>query len=177
MMHRFKSIKSGRAYVRSEDGVSAVEFAIWTAVLAPMLVSVIDLGIYAYDKVQVANASQSAVQAGWAYWNANCTSLATTTACDTANSSGFSTAVKRAIPQASALRVTAPASVVPGSSEGSYCANTSGKLVTTGCPTGWVKGYYYALTVTYTYHALFGSASVASLLPATISQTSWTRLK
>jgi Flp pilus assembly protein TadG len=163
--------------VRSEEGVAALEFAIWAGFLVPVVINMVDLGVYAYEKVQLANAAQSAVQAGWAYWYKNCPSQTSTTACDSANSNGFSTAVKRAIPQASTLRVTAPATVVPGTYEGSYCAKPNGQLATSGCPAGWTNGYYYALTVTYTYHPVFGAASVASLLPATISQTSWVRLK
>ena len=181
MMRRSRILRRRAPYTRSEEGIAAVEFAIWTALLVPVVVSAIDLGMYAYDKIQVANAGQTAVQAAWAYWYANCSAQTTTTGCDAVSPSGsFTNAVKYAITQSSNLGVSAPSSVTRGSAsvtEGTYCANTSGQLATSGCPTGWTSGYYYALTVTYTYHPLFSGASVTGLLPGTISQTSWVRLK
>jgi Flp pilus assembly protein TadG len=175
------------SFGRSEHGSAAVEFAIWTAILAPIVINTVDLGMYVYDRVQVANASQTAVQAAWSYWYANCQGQSSSSNCDGVKvngvSGGFTTAVKNAITQSSNLGVTAPTSVITGSTsvaEHLYCAPTAGGALTattTSCPTGWNQGFYYALTVSYSFHPLFGGASVTSLLPSPITQTSLVRLQ
>jgi Flp pilus assembly protein TadG len=173
-MTRSGLIRRALCYLRREDGGAALEFAIWTAFLTPIIVNVVDLALYAYDKVQVANASQSAVQAAWSFWTTNaCTG--TISNCGSGNS--FSNAVKYAVSQSSYLGLSAPSNVTQSSNAGTYCATTGGQLATTSCPSGWTNGYYYNLTVTYTFQPIFHAAPVVNLLPATISQTSWVRLK
>lgn len=172
-----------RAYLRGQQGAAAVEFALMLGVFTIALPSTVDLGIYAYDTIQVQNSAQMAVQAVWAA----CGQLPATssTACPTAQS-----ALNTAVQQTSLGSGVTVSSVT----EGYYCANGSGVLTAVGatgnfstplssnpgsCPTGSQTSYpgdYMWVTVSYTYTPVFAQASVASLLGTTIQGTAWMRL-
>jgi Flp pilus assembly protein TadG len=180
-----------RTYFRNQRGAAAVEFALMLGVFTVSLPSVVDLGIYAYDKMQVQNSAQMGAQAIWAA----CTSLPATdaTSCPTAQ-----TAVNAAVQRTSLGSAVTVSSVT----EGYYCSNASGVLTETPagktgnfttaldastvvptppttCPTGSQTsspGEYIWVTVSYTYSPVFTRASVASLLPTTIQSRGWMRL-
>lgn len=173
-----------RAYFRNQRGAAAVEFAVLLTLFTLTLPSVIDLGIYAYDAMQVKNSAQMGVQAVWAA----CNQLPATdsTACSTAQ-----TALNAAV-----ARTTLGSNVsVSNVTEGYYCTNSTGALTANGttgnfatalastppatCPTGSLTSYpgdYIWVTVSYTYTPVFSHASVASLLGTTITSTAWMRL-
>jgi Flp pilus assembly protein TadG len=162
--------RAGR-YAESASGAAAVEFAIWLLVLVPTFLSVIDLGRYAYLRMEVSNAAQTAVQAAWS----NCAS-APTSACGT-----FNTALSTAITNASDLGDGVTEQTAQRL-EGYYCADAStGALVSNGanttCPSGAKAGYYFRLQVSYTYAPVFAAISMGSVLTTPIVQTAWTRLK
>lgn len=181
-----------RAYLRNERGAAAVEFAMMLGVFTVSLPSVVDLGIYAYDQMQVQNSAQMGVQAIWSA----CTQLPATdsTACSTAQ-----TAMNTAVQQTS----LGNAVTVSSATEYYYCVGSTGALVNasgtksgnfttalnassnvpsapTSCPNGSLTtkpGDYMSVAVTYTYSPVFSHASVASLLGTTISSTAVMRLQ
>src|ERR1700722_16922980 len=53
------------AYRSRTDGAAAVEMALWVSILTVPFLSICDVGIYAYTKMQVENAAQMAAQSAW----------------------------------------------------------------------------------------------------------------
>ena len=179
-------------YSRGDDGMAAVEFAIWLAVLVPALANVMDVTLYAYDKTQVANAAQALAQAVWSVSaNGSCTFSASNTpaqSCSAITSALKSNAIAGSSALGAAGNITEYTTTGNANSEawGFYCVNsTTGQLSSNAsatCPTGGASlsgaaGYYYKVTVTFTYHPLFGSASVTGLLGTTMYQSAWVRLQ
>ena len=169
-----------RAYLREQRGAAAVEFAIMLGVFTVALPSVIDLGIYAYDSMQVNTSAQMAVQAVWQA----CNQLPVTASC-----AGAQTALNTAAHQSSLGTNVSVSSVT----ESYSCTNSSGALYTlaTGdfttalggnssqCATAdktTLPGDYITATVTYTYSPVFAQISVANLLGTTITGTATMRL-
>jgi Flp pilus assembly protein TadG len=150
------------------DGAAAAEFAIWLSVLVPAMLNVVDIGIYAWDKMQVSNAAQSAVQAVWTY----CPTTPVSTNCDTKISDAISGAsgLKTSVQEDTTQRQEGYACPVSGTLQW----NASG--VTT-CSSGKTAGYYFKTQVTYAYRPVFTGISVASLLSTPITQSAWTRIK
>lgn len=181
-----------RAYLRDQRGAAAAEFALMLGVFTIALPSVVDLGIYTYDAMQVHNSAQMGVQAIWAA----CSQLPATnkTACPSAES-----ALNAAVQKTS----LGSAVTVSNVTEGYYCTNASGALTETpagktgnfttaldastvvpspptACPSGsltTVPGDYVRVTVTYTYKPVFSQASIGSQLGRNpIQSTAWMRL-
>ncbi len=176
-------------YRSRTDGAAAVEMALWVSVLTVPFLSISDLGIYAYSKMQVENASQMAAQSAWQYCGTsaqipavtNCTNLQTVMT-NAAQSTTLSTHV-----------TVATAAIT----EGYYCTNSSGALQLVGTAgtlstapvapspnncdtvlgTGVTPADYVQVTASYTYAPIFAHISVASFLPTTISKQSWIRLQ
>jgi len=171
-----------RTYLRNQRGAAAVEFAMMLGIFTIALPSAVDLGIYAYDSMQVVNSAQAGAQAAWAA----CTQFPITAQCS-AGQSAISTAV-----QQTTLRNAVTVSSV---TEGYYCTNASGVLALDGstgtyasplnsnsvgaCPSGsktTLPGDYVNVNVTYTYTPVFAHISVASLLGTTITGQATMRL-
>jgi Flp pilus assembly protein TadG len=179
-----------RAYLSERRGAAAVEFALMLGLFTAALPSVVDLGIYAYDSMQVQNSAQMGVQAVWAA----CSQLPATdaTACPSAQ-----TALNAAV-QKTALGNSVSVSSV---TDGYYCTASTGALANadtssktgnfttsltsavptppTSCQSGSLTGSpgeYISATVSYTYAPVFAHASVASLLGTSITGTAWMRL-
>jgi Flp pilus assembly protein TadG len=179
-----------RTYLHDRRGGAAVEFALMLGLFSVALPSVVDLGVYAYDSMQVQNSAQMGVQAVWAA----CSQLPATdtTACPSAQTA-LDAAVQR----------TALGSAVTVSSvtEGYYCTASTGALANadtnsktgnfttsltsavpaapTTCQSGSLTsapGEYIGATVSYTYAPVFPQVSVASLLGTSIQGTAWMRL-
>jgi Flp pilus assembly protein TadG len=183
-----------RAYLRNQRGAAAVEFALMLGLFTVALPSAIDVGIYAYDSMQVQNSAQMGVQAVWAA----CTQLPAT---DSTSCPNASTAVTNAVQRTSLGTAVTVSSV----SEGYYCTGSSGALANavSGSPTGdfttaldasskapnpptscsavsgaqtSAPGDYFTVNVTYTYSPVFARVSVASLLGTTITGSAVMRL-
>jgi Flp pilus assembly protein TadG len=171
-----------RGYLKNQRGAAAVEFALMLGVFLAALPSAIDLGIYAYDNMQVKNSAQMAVQAVWQ----TCGQFPVTKLC-----SAGSTAASTAAQQTSLTTNVSVTSLT----EGFYCTNSSGALyaLTTlgtyssplstssvgACANSdltTLPADYVTATVTYTYSPVFASISVASLLGTTITGTSTMRM-
>ncbi|HZZ30971.1 MAG TPA: TadE/TadG family type IV pilus assembly protein [Phenylobacterium sp.] len=183
-----RGFRRGVEALTDNRGAAAVEFVLWLGVLIVPLLSAVDIGSYAFEKMQVQIAGQDAVQAVWhgcsdsTKWPAtkNCPNLLTTiTRAAQAGSLGTQVTV-------------ASAGVV----EGYYCANASSALVAVGA-TGTIAtpltatvptctsvtagstaaaGDYIKVQVSYTYAPLFTGLSFASILGTSITHTAWMRL-
>jgi len=179
-----------RAYLSERRGGAAVEFALILGLFTVSLPSVIDLGIYAYDNMQVKYSAQMGVQAVWAA----CSQLPAT---DSSQCPTAQTALNAAV-QKSALGSNVTVSSV---AEGYYCPGSTGALANaasngktgdfttsltsavpsppSSCQSGSLTsapGEYISTTVAYTYAPVFPQVSVASLLGTSIQGTAWMRL-
>jgi hypothetical protein len=182
-----------RRFRGADDGIAAAEMAIWMAALSLPIVNLVDLGAYAYKRMQVETAAHAAVNAAWHDCNpypssgtaypppavAPCKVGLVTDMQNAAQSTTLGTGVS--LPSASI-------------SEGYYCATASGSLTlmaslgTAASPvspapaqpkcTGTTKlaGDYVKAAVSYTYTPIISGASLISLLGTTITQTAWMRL-
>jgi Flp pilus assembly pilin Flp len=177
-----------RQFRRSQRGAAAAEFALIIAVMAPALVNLVDLGFYAFRKVQVELAAEAGVQAIRAACGPE--QVPITQNCATGLMAKITTAV-----QSTSLGTSA---TVPGNSpvEGYYCVDSSRRLQlvgstgtlsspltppsSTNCSapgSGSSPADYVQVTVSYTYTPLFPAASVVSLLPSPITRTAWYRVR
>jgi hypothetical protein len=190
-------IRRLRSYGSGEEGIAAVEFAIWLIVLVPILINVVDLAFYAYARVQVANAGQASAQAAWSIWNAKGCSYSTNTVANCGGNGTISTAITDAINQSSAIGGLSSAPITENTSNevtGYFCPTSTGGLAMDGaspgvatCPSsygvntfsnsGAKAGYYYMIEVTYTYHPLFPAAAVTRIIGTTITHDTWIRLQ
>jgi Flp pilus assembly protein TadG len=170
-----------RTYLKERRGAAAVEFALALGVFTAALPSVIDLGIYAFDSMQVQHSAQMALQAVWA----GCTTLPVTSTCSSTGQSAVTTG---------AHQTSLGTSIsVSSTTESFSCTNSSGALYTISTGT-WasplsansskcatldqttIPGDYLTTTVTFTYSPVFSSISLASLLGSTITGTATMRL-
>jgi Flp pilus assembly protein TadG len=166
-----------------DRAAAAAEFALVAPLLITMVMSVVDLGIYIFDSMQVSNAGQALAETIFA----KCarTSPPVTTNCTALTTDAENTAV-----QSTSLgtQVTISGSLT----EGWYCATGTGSPVTlhkeadTSQTTAGVctevagettkQGDYVSATVTYSYSPIFGGLSAASLLTGPITKTVWVRV-
>jgi hypothetical protein len=138
-----------------------------------------DIAVYLFDQMQVQNATEMGVQAGWK-------------ACDlnhlpaTKNCPGFATAVTAAVQSTSLGNLVTLVSSPP--TEGYYCVNSSGTLQKVGdvsskpanCTAAGMPdltpGDYILVQTTFAYAPLFPGITVTSNLGSTITKTAWIRL-
>ena len=167
---------------RDERGLAAIEFALIGGTLIFGLFNMIDFGRYLYAKMEVQNAAQMGVQSVWSTCNTP-SLLPATTAC-TNESTSLSTGV-----QSTSLGTSVTvASGYP--TEGWYCVNSSGALVSVGaitttkpadCSSVGVAtnqpADYFVVRTTYTYAPLFTAFSVANVLPTPIVATNYMRMQ
>jgi hypothetical protein len=177
-------------FLRDTRGAAAAEFVLWLGVLVVPVLSAVDLGVYAFQRMQLDSAGQAAAQAAWHL----CDSSAKLPA--TKNCAGLTTAVSAAA-QSSSLG--AGVSVASGSPlEGYFCTSTTQALLPAGSGMTWTVGQtppakpancsavvsgsktapgdYIQVTVSYNYAPVFPAVSVASLLATPITRTAWVRL-
>jgi Flp pilus assembly protein TadG len=171
-----------RLFQRDARGVAAVEFAFGALVLVIGLLNAVDVGYYAFERMEVESAAQSGAQAAWA------TCFDTTAMLPaTQNCAGLNNAITNAIQGTSLGASVALSSGFP--SEGYYCATSSGSLQSVGslaarpadCTAagnpGVGPGDYVQVGVTFPYAPLFPGLSVMGVLGITsITTTSWMRL-
>lgn len=184
------------AWSAQAHGAAAVELALVTPVLVVAMLNIVDVSMYAFNRMQVQNAAQMGAEAAWATCNENTPSELPAT--NTAACPNFQTAVSRAITKTMlGARVTLSA----GSPvEAYYCTTTSGGLQLVGTGPGTVgsppvkpspdtcaavagasdpsakPGDYVQVGVTYTYTPVFAGVTVASLLGGSVAQSVWMRL-
>lgn len=178
-----------RALAHDTRGAAAAEMAIWITVLVPALLSVVDIGFYAYQRLQVELAAQAGAQAV----RLACKDASAPV---TAHCATLTSAVASAIASTQLNTTVTLASGYP--SEGYYCVDGSEKLVrvgtsgTVGAPptkpapftcetvvTGSTSspGTYVLVAVQHTYTPFFTGVSAAELLPSTITASARLRLE
>jgi Flp pilus assembly protein TadG len=161
-----------------QRGVAAIEFGIFSTLLFVSLANVADVSIYIYQRMQVENATEVAVQAALKTCS---TKLPATTSCPT-----LLTAMQNALQSTSLGSAVTLQNGSP--SEGYYCINTSNALqyvsdvsskpadcTAAGMP-ALQPGDYIQVQTTFTYQSLFGGLSVASAFPTPINRTAMMRL-
>ena len=171
-----------RVFLNDKRGVAAVEFAFGSLVLVIGLLNAVDVGYYAYQRMEVENAAQVGAQAAWSTCYDPSSMLPATEYC-----SGLSAAITTAIQSTSLGSAVALSSGFP--TEGYYCATSSGSLQSVGtlasspvnCSAAGnanvAPGDYLQVGVTCSYAAMFPRFSVIGLLGiSSISATSWMRL-
>lgn len=179
-----------RTYLAKNHGNAAVEFALTLGLLTIPMLSVVDIGMYTYDRMQLCNAAQVAAQSVWAtcssssYWPVTqyCTSWQTgvTNAAQT-TSLGTNVAVSAITDGYYCVNSAGTLTPATGTTVGTFAspltatAPTScgtGTWETTGAPAEFVK-----VTVTYTYTPAFRGISAASLLNPSLTEISWIQVK
>jgi Flp pilus assembly protein TadG len=171
-----------KAVAADQRGVAAIEFGIFSVVLALALANVVDVTMYLYQRMQAENATEVAAQAAWKA--CDLTVLPPTTDCSTLAASV--TAVQSAL--ASTSLGTRVALVSGSPTVGYYCVNSSNALqyvsdisskpadcTVAGTPT-LQPGYYIQIQTTYTYTPIFPGMSIAGTFPTPINRTSLMRL-
>ena len=189
-----KAIAGSVAGLRSSRGAAAAEFAILVPVLTLPMLSVVDLGYYAYQTMQVGNAALIGAEEARSICNSPTKLPATGTTCP-----GFQSYETTAIHSTS---LGSNVSLVSGYPlEAYYCTLTSGAMQLVGtsgtfgspptqptpntCDTvtnhsvanGIAPSDYIQVQVTYTYTSVFPNMTVVALLPTTITKISWSRLQ
>jgi Flp pilus assembly protein TadG len=174
--------RSIKAMSTDQRGVAAIEFGIFSVLLALALANVVDVTMYLYQRMQAENATEVAAQAAWK--TCDLTVLPVTTDCSSLAASV--TAVQNALGSTSlGTRV----SLVSGSpSVGYYCVNSSNALqyvsdisskpadcTVAGTPS-LQPGYYIQVQTTFTYTPIFPGMSISSTFPTPINRTSLMRL-
>jgi Flp pilus assembly protein TadG len=167
-----------RAAWADQRGVAAIEFGLFSILLFTSLANVTDVSIYIYQRMQVENATEIAVQA--AFKTCKSTLPATT------NCPNLLTTMQTAMQSTSLGTAVTLQNGSP--SEGYYCINTNGALqfvsdvsskpadcTAAGMP-ALQPGDYIQVQTTFTYKALFSRLSVASAFPSPITRTAIMRL-
>jgi len=164
--------------------VAPIEFALIVSLLTIPVLNVVDLTMYAWDRMQVDNAAQMGVQAAWATCSLSSNLPATPNSY--ANCSAMPTAVTTAV-QSTRLGANV---TVSSTTEGYYCVNTTSNLLVAvgtfpntkpaNCSSvgtaSDVPGDYVMITTTYTYTPIFSAVSIASSLTSPITRQAWMRL-
>jgi Flp pilus assembly protein TadG len=171
-----------RALSADHSGVAAIEFGIFSVLLALALANVVDVTMYLYQRMQAENATEVAAQAAWK--TCDLTVLPLTTDCSTLAASV--TAVQNALGSTSLGTRVALVSGSP--SVGYYCVNSSNALqyvsaisskpadcTVAGTPS-LQPGYYIQVQTTFTYTPIFPGMSISSTFPTPINRTSLMRL-
>ncbi len=168
-----------RKFCSDIRGIAAVEFSLIALFLSLTCLTVIDIGNYVYQRMEVENAARMGAQWAWK-------------ACPpgsqpaTVNCPGLTAAVTSGIQSTSLGK--AVTLVVSPPTEGYYCATSGNTLkpqgtlssrppdcTDTGYP-GALPGDYIQVQVTAPYAPLFPGLSVMSTFAGTIGATSWIRL-
>ena len=164
-----------------QRGASALEFAIFAAILAFGILNTADISIYIYKRMQLENATEMAVQAAWKVCDPSQGYLPATTSCP-----GLITAITAA---AQSTSLGDRVSISGSPSEGYYCLNTSGSLelvanassnpppdcTATGVPS-MTPADYIKVTTTFSYTPMFPGITVASAFTTPITKTGMMRL-
>jgi Flp pilus assembly pilin Flp len=163
-----------RRWLADENGAAAAELGLFVLIIAPIILNLVDMGSYAYQRMQVENAAQAGAQAAWA----NCT------APPVSSCTNLSPAVSAAVQSTSlGSNVSWSNSGTYTSDAGYYCpdgtnnAFVAATAVTTCTNTTALAGYYAKISVSFTFQPVFSAPTIVSLFPNPITQTTWTRIK
>lgn len=178
--HTRKTIRTALTRLRRDaGGLAAIEFALIASFLCMAVLNVVDISVFLYDRLQVNNATQMGAQAAWQ--NCDLNHLPVTTKCP-----AMSAAVTAAVQSTSLGTAVQLQSGYP--SDGYYCVNTSGTLqyvsdysappanCSAAGNAGIAPAEFVQVQTTFTYAPIFTGLSILSVLPTTITSSSWVRL-
>jgi hypothetical protein len=166
---------------RDEQGTAAIEFAAAASLLAVGLLNAVDLGYYAYKRMEVENAAQVGSQAAWKLCYDQSSMLPATQNCP-----GLNDAITAAIHSTSLGSSVSLTAGYPA--EGYYCVNAANALQSVGslsnkpadCSAAGnansSPGDYIQVGVTCNYAPLFGITVMGVSGIKSITKTSWMRL-
>lgn len=178
-----------QGFLRDTGGAAAAELVLWIALMLVPIMSVIDIGFYAFQRMQVELAAQAATQA----IRQECYDSLTPYTGQCANLSSVATTAAQSTLLGTAVSVS---SGYP--SEAYYCVNESNTLVLVGtagttstAPSkpgsndcgAVVEGntraplLYARVGVSKDFTPVFSGISVASLLPSPITATAFLRVQ
>ncbi len=184
----FQKLRMLRANAR---GTAAIEFAFTGLMLVLGLMNAVDVGFYAYKRMEVENSAEAGTQAAWKTCNnTGPVLLPATTKCTVANGApqSLNSAITTAIQATSLGTAVSLYSGYP--TEGYYCVNASNVLqlvgpVTSSPPANCSAagnaatspGDFIQVQVTYAYQPLFSGLTVMNALGiSSITKTTWMRL-
>jgi len=173
-------------FLHNTGGAAAAEFALVLPLLAYIFLNVADLSMYIWSKMEVDLAAQSAVGAARYTCDGTSATKAVPATVGT-NCSGYAAAMLSAA-QTTSLGTNV---TLPATSEGWYCATSTGALTLVAAasatpPTDCsatlagstvAPGDYINSTASLTFSPMFPGATIAAALPATITSTAWMRLQ
>jgi Flp pilus assembly protein TadG len=172
--------KSLEAFGRDRRGTAAIEFAFFASFLSVATLNVAEISVYIFQRMQVENATQMAVQAAWK--TCDTSHLPATTNCP-----GLNTAVSNSVqstPLGSRVRLQSGSP-----SEGYYCVNAANVLQYMGsindkpvdCSAagnaGAAPADYIQIQTTFDYAPMFSGLTVGGLFSSTIQRTTVMRLQ
>jgi len=174
-----RMINSWRRFASDERGVAAVEMALVGTLVVGALLSVVEVGRYAYVATQVTSAAQAGAHAAIA--KCSTTETPVTTACPEAED-----AIAAAIAGTS---LGDGITMVGDLEEGWYCVNVQGQLEEiadaeetrptncqdVGVPSA-IPGLYVRVQVTYPYEPVFPGLTLAETFADDIVRTAWMRV-
>jgi TadE-like protein len=177
----FQKLRMLRADAR---GVAAIEFAFTGLMLVLGLLNAVDVGFYAYRRMEVENAAEVGAQAASKSWSNQASPLPATQN----DEPQMNNAITTAIQSTSLGAAVTLASGYP--TEAYYCVNASNVLQNVGSvssspPANCAAagnanaspGDYIQVQVTYPYQPLFPGVSVMSALGiSSITKTTWMRM-
>jgi Flp pilus assembly protein TadG len=167
-----------QGYCTNRRGAAAAEFALTLVLLVVPVMNVVDLGVYVYDRMELENAAQSAVQVAWA----QCATTGLVPATPNSYCSGLSSAMSTAAQTSSlgsgvSVSSTTEDYCCPGASNAALsCQGSVTNTSPSTCTSGENPGDYIFVTVSYPYSSFYPAASIASLLTSPITHTAWMRL-
>ena len=180
-----------RGLLVGTSGSAAVEMAIWISVIVVPLLSVTDIGLYGYRKMQVEIAAQQATEAVRRACGFAAAPVTDTNQCAASTLANAISAGRTGTSLGTNVTLSSGYPI-----EGYYCVKSTtgvltavGTLGTTGSPptgtatcTGVNTGStappvdYIRVKVTYTYTPMFSNLSVGALLTTPITSEAWLRL-
>ncbi len=170
-------IRAGRTFWCSQRGAAAAEFALVLVFLAVPILNVVDIGTYVYDRMELENAAQSAVQVAWAQCAATGLVPATVSNyCPGLSAAMTSAAQTSSLGSGVTVSSTTEDWCCPGSGTTPLSCQGSVTRTPTNCSSGEAPGDYIFVTVSYTYAPVYSTVSVAALLTTPITHTAWMRL-
>jgi Flp pilus assembly protein TadG len=166
--------------------VAGIEFGVTGLLLVIGLLNAVDVGFYAYRRMEVENAAEMGARAAWKNCNnLQITMLPATVNCPTLNAT-ITTAIQSTRLGTAVTLASGTGAINPNPGEGYYCVNASNALILQGsvsnppanCSAGVAPRDDIQVQVTYPYQSLFpGSISVMSASGVTsITKTSWMRM-
>jgi Flp pilus assembly protein TadG len=192
MVHsRTTASVSGKLRLFGADarGVAGIEFAITGLLLVIGLLNAVDVGFYAYRRMEVENAAEMGAQAAWKTCNNLQTTMLPATQMNPStglpNCPGLNAAIKTAIQSTwlgtHVTLASGTGAINPNPGEGYYCVNASNALTLQGsvsnppanCSAGVAPGDYLQVQVTWQYQPLFPFSVMSA---SSVTKTSWMRM-